>query len=123
MATAFGLKRRVGGVLAAYLVVLQAVLAGLALGATPVAADPFTVLCRPGASQQAPDAPKKHHALPDCCVTGCVMLSGGMAPPETAVAPLQTREIDTAAPVAGTDVPPRSDARTPRNPRAPPAWT
>lgn len=112
--------RRTGGVIAAYLIVLQAVLAGVALGAAPVAADPFTTLCRTLASDETPGPEKGHAALPDCCVGVCALHAVGVEGPSDSFAPASP---DVAAEPAATKpdaLGPPSQDRTPANPRAPP---
>lgn len=77
-----------GAILAAYLLVLQAALTGLAVGAQASDA-PFgglgQILCSgdPVPADGAPDTAPRH-AAPDCCVLGCQMLGVGMAPPPVA---------------------------------------
>lgn len=116
--------RRAGGVLAAYLIVLQAVLAGLSIGATPASADAFTVLCRTNAaSDQTPDPDKSHKSLPDCCVAGCALHAVGVAGPSEGVTPAAlVSAVGPAAPKPDALGPPSND-RTPANPRAPPVRT
>ncbi len=117
-----GVRRKVWGVLAAYLLVLQATLTGLALGALPVAADPFSTLCASGSATDRPDPVKPHGGLPDCCVAGCPMLGGGMAPPTDAVAAHGPLISAAAAPILdGRDVAPSLTHRSPRSTRGPPA--
>lgn len=114
--------RRLGGVLAAYLLVLQAVLTGLALGAAPVAADPFSVLCRTEAAAPQ-DVPAKsgHKALPDCCVAGCAMFGGGMAPPpDVAGAPAGTPALAAAGAAEEPEAARASADRSAHQPRGPP---
>lgn len=121
VASGRGIGRRLGGVLAAYLLVLQAVLTGLALGAAPVAADPFSVICQ-GVTTSSPEAPAKGHAaLPDCCVAGCAMFGGGMAPPPDLAAAIQAgtqRAFGLAADPAA--VARASAERSANHPRGPP---
>jgi len=80
--------RRAGGVIAAYLIVLQAVLAGLAVGAAPVAADTLAVFCQSGSvSNQTPDPENNRHVTPDCCVAGCALHAAGLPGPAVIAAP------------------------------------
>ncbi|WP_309388413.1 hypothetical protein [Chelatococcus sambhunathii] len=122
MASGRGIGRRLGGVLAAYLLVLQAVLTGLALGAAPVAADPFSVLCRTdAAAPQETPAKSGHKALPDCCVAGCAMFGGGMAPPPDAAASIGAHASQVLAPAAvQADVARAAADRSSHHPRGPP---
>lgn len=121
VASARGMGRRLGGVLAAYLLVLQAVLTGLALGAAPVAADPFSVICQGAGAVSSPEAPKGHAALPDCCVAGCAMFGGGMAPPPDDAAGLGAGASQVRAPAAAhVDVGRAAADRSSHHPRGPP---
>ncbi|MFC3693887.1 DUF2946 family protein [Chenggangzhangella methanolivorans] len=116
--------RRAGGVLAAYLVVLQAVLAGVALGAAPAAADPFGVLCRTIADEtSAPDdggSDKSHKALPDCCVSGCALHAVAAAPRDVQIVPDVPQVLGGTERLWADALAPPAQKRTPRNPRAPP---
>lgn len=115
------MRRRAWGVLAAYLIVVQAALAGLALGTQPVAADPFSVLCSSAAPTDAPAPAKPHGGLPDCCVAGCPMLGGGMLPPDVlpAAGPTPSEIVDLTQGRSGLG---RSlPERSPRSTRGPPA--
>ena len=119
-----GLRRLAGRALAAYLIVLQAVLAGLALGAAPVAADPLSIICNAAASDSSPaqQPDRGHKSLPGCCVSGCPMLSGWTAPPPAgAVAPRPAARNEAVLIDRSGVPPPAAAGRTPLNPRAPPA--
>lgn len=108
----------------AYLLFVQAILGGLAIGASaaPAAFDPLSALCRTddGAGPARPDQPAQHPHLPDCCTTGCSMFGGYPVP--TVVAALLVPHLAgttepaplPAAPVAA------APQRSPANPRAPP---
>lgn len=108
-------------VLAAYLLVLQATLAGLTIGATAAPSDVFgQVIC---ATQGAntPDAPGQAPHKASCCMIGCAMFGPGVAPPPDAV-----RLTDADLVERSVGAPPstptlrRAVDRTPRNSRAPP---
>ncbi|MFK8250143.1 DUF2946 family protein [Ancylobacter terrae] len=111
---------------AAYLLVLQILLTGLALGthATSSLDDAsHGVIClEMGTGSSAPDTPTAPPHLPDCCQLGCLL--GTVLPPAAVVASA------TTFPAAATrsHFPPltsvaRGDQgwRTPHNSRAPPA--
>lgn len=112
--------RRCGGVLAAYLLVLQAIVAGLAIGAQPVAADPFAVICHTSDAAGSTEPEKRHIGFPKCCVAGCPMLGGGMAPPAafTPTPPTAAGRLVSRMAAHGPAAP--SSQRTPRSTRAPP---
>lgn len=110
---------------AAYLLFVQAILGGLAIGASaaPAAFDPLSALCRTddGAAPARQDQPAGHPHLPDCCTTGCAMFGGAPVPGFVAVllVPHLAGRSEPAplslAPVAA------APQRSPANPRAPPA--
>jgi len=109
---------------AAYLLFVQAILGGLAIGASAAPAfDPLSALCRvdDGPVPARPDQPAGHPHLPDCCTAGCVMFSGAPVPALVAVllVPHLAGRNEPApllpAPVAA------APQRSPANPRAPPA--
>ena len=119
--------RRVAAVAAAYLLVLQAVLTGLALGAH---ADPAgrgalaTVICSsagPGGGDDQSGLPFEHSDWIACCVLGCGMSSLGLAPPlaGTGVARIPPAEAIALRWVPRAQ-PGRGFERSPRNTRAPP---
>ena len=110
---------------AAYLLFVQAILGGLAIGASaaPAAFDPLSALCRidDGQAPARQDQPAGHPHLPDCCTSGCSMFSGAPVPGFVAVllVPHLAGQSEPAplplAPVAA------APQRSPANPRAPPA--
>ncbi len=110
---------------AAYLLVLQLLLTGLALGthAAPSLADSTNgVICLgTGTGGSTPDAPTAPPHLPDCCQLGCLM--GTVLAPATAVAVAAAFPSEA---VSSSFLPPTSVVRgdegwrTPRNSRAPP---
>lgn|GEM_PF-2136589 len=109
---------------AAYLLFVQAILGGLAIGASAATLDPLTALCRAddgaaGPIRQDPPAGQPH--LPDCCTTGCAMFGGAPVPAFVAVllvphlaGPTEPAPLPLA-PVAA------APQRSPANPRAPPS--
>jgi hypothetical protein len=110
---------------AAYLLVLQLLLTGFALGshAAPSLADstPGVICLGIGTGGSTPDAPTAPPHLPDCCQLGCLL--GTALPPATVVA------VAAAFPpeaVSSGFLPPTSvvrgdqGRRTPHNSRAPP---
>ncbi|PZQ11594.1 MAG: hypothetical protein DI565_17810 [Ancylobacter novellus] len=116
------LRRRIWGVLAAYLIVLQAALGGLAAGtSSPAFADPFQTLCAQSASDQAPTPDKPHGGLPNCCVAGCLMLVGMAPPPDGS--PLAPADAITPVESGAAAVPDVSTSpdQSPRSSRGPPA--
>lgn len=110
-------------ILAAYLLVLQALLGGLASGThagSAVAMDAFgQVLCR-GATDGAGSPAEPAHHTPDCCTTGC-NVSVGTGTPPTAVAFDAPRPVAVAV-LAPLQFGPATDGapRRPHNARAPP---
>ncbi|KGM31183.1 hypothetical protein [Inquilinus limosus] len=110
---------------AAYLLFVQAILGGLAIGASaaPAAFDPLSALCRTddGTIPARQDLPAGHPHLPDCCTTGCAMFSGAPVPGFVAVLlvpHLAGRSEPALLPLAPVAAAPQ---RSPANPRAPPA--
>lgn len=119
--------RRWVAVAAAYLVVLQAVFAGLASGANAAA---FSLdralaltLCAGG---EAP-AGTSHgdaaaHDQSSCCLLGCALSGGGAPAAPAAFLPVIHRPVDLIAFQRRLDLPHGFAAgRSPANPRAPPA--
>ncbi|WP_371347078.1 hypothetical protein [Ancylobacter sp. IITR112] len=118
--------RRLALVLAvAYVLVLQALLGGMASGAHAagfIAIDEFgRTLCLN--SHGAPDAPgESGRHTPDCCLTGCQAAPAAALPP-----PLPAMAALPAGHHAGPTPPPRAAGlarapeRSPRHTRAPPA--
>ncbi|WAC27002.1 DUF2946 family protein [Ancylobacter sp. SL191] len=110
---------------AAYMLVLQLLLTGLALGthAAPSLADSNNgVICLgTGTGGSTPDAPTAPPHLPDCCQLGC-LLGTVLAPaPSVTVAAVFPPETTGPSVLPLTSVV-RGDEgwRTPRNSRAPP---
>ncbi|QPC95075.1 DUF2946 family protein [Mesorhizobium sp. INR15] len=109
---------------AAYLLLLQSVLATFAAGMAPNPSqlDAFgNVICtREGATQLPGGNPPPSH-LPSCCVLGCSMFSPAYAPPPDAGLALGTLSFETVAfvfpAVTHLDF---ARERSPSNPRAPP---
>jgi len=113
---------------AAYFLVVQILVTGIALGADAAPSRQAglpTVICSFHGPSTAPDGtgqPSGPAHLPDCCTLGCSMFGPAVAPPP-AIASVsvarQVREAILAAPVDQT--PPTTPRRTSGNPRAPPA--
>jgi hypothetical protein len=110
-------SRRTVALIAAYAVVLQALLSGL-VPAVPLAVAPFGILCshdaNGGTGQPA------EHELP--CAAICAALGHGIAgplPPTIHVVPGPAYAIATLAP-ASDWVAPRLAVRSPQYPRGPP---
>ncbi|WP_342241411.1 DUF2946 family protein [Inquilinus sp. OTU3971] len=108
---------------AAYLLFVQAILGGLAIGASAATLDPLSALCSAddGSGPVLPDQPAQHPHLPDCCTTGCSMFSGAPVPAFVAVLlvpHLAGRTEPAPLPLAPVAAAPQ---RSPANPRAPPA--
>lgn len=109
---------------AAYVLVLQSLLATFAFGADSAAGrfDAFgNVICtHAGATEKPAGDPQNHQ--PSCCTLGCAFSSLGFgAPPDVAVAARPDfAEIAVAAP-ATTNRPLFSRHRWQANPRAPPS--
>ena len=108
---------------AAYLLFVQAILGGLAIGASAATLDPLSALCRTddGAGPVRQDPPADHPHLPDCCTTGCAMFGGAPVPAFVAVLlvpHLAGRTEPAPLPLVPVAAAPQ---RSPANPRAPPA--
>ena len=121
-----GAWRTWGAILAAYLLVVQAAFAGMLLGAQAAPlrqADALNVLCSDrGAADDAGQAPAKHHGLPNCCVAGCAMLGGGLAPGPSNDPVLHRPVIETTDSARPAfEAPTRTPERTSTTSRAPPA--
>lgn len=121
------LRRMVMALAVAYLVVLQALLGGIASGAHAAGSvDGFgagtlgQVICR--GAQPAPASPTEPAShTPDCCTTGCLMSVGTALPPAVGATPVARPAavtISVRPPFA--DVVPVGVAHSPRNARAPP---
>lgn len=110
-------------ILAAYLLVLQALLGGLASGGHAGAAfalDEFgQVLCQGTAEGDGSPADPAHHT-PDCCSTGCTFSVGTGSSP--AAVALEAPVPVVVAALAPSQFRPARDAapRHPHNARAPP---
>lgn len=110
---------------AAYLLVLQLLLTGLALGthAAPSLADGTQgVICRGmGTGGSTPDAPTAPPHLPDCCQLGCLMGTALAPSPRVTVAAAFPSDTASSSFVPPTSVV-RGDQgwRRPHNSRAPP---
>lgn len=118
--------RRVVAWLAAYLLVVQAVLTGLTFGLQAAPSDPFglhTILCSSANSAQ-PDTPLDtgHPRKSDCCALGCAMFGAGIAPPVAAawreparpIGPVSLERDDLSVPPSSSDWSPRSTRGPPR---------
>jgi hypothetical protein len=117
--------RRAAAVAAAYLLVLQAVLTGLALGAHADSSGRgalAAIICSsagPGAGDDHSGRPFEHSDWITCCVLGCGMSGLGLAPAGVGVALIRPAEAIALRWV------PRAHAgrgfeRSPRSTRAPP---
>ena len=118
------LRRMTMALAVAYLLVLQALLGGLASGAhagSLSAVDGFgQVLCL--GAHDGPSSPTDPaHHTPDCCTTGCQVGAGAALPPPIGIAvarPAAVRHVQPLLPrplaLAG------SGERSPRHIRAPP---
>jgi hypothetical protein len=112
----------------AYLVVVQMLVTGIALGAQ-AAPNPqaglSTVICSfHETATTGPDGtgqPSDHAHLPACCVLGCSMFGPTVAPPPSIAGMLVPRQIARAPVFAFADQPPLAgERRSSGNPRAPP---
>lgn len=113
----------VTGILVAYLLVLQALVGGIALGthaAMGVALGPGgEIICFNGGSSDGQKDPAGH--LPDCCTTGCRIAAVSSLPPPEPVsfaAPLAFQPTILA--VLRAERMPDGTGRRPHNARAPP---
>ena len=111
---------------AAWLLVVQALLTGLSLGASaaPVQRDFFgNVICSEAARSGTEDGQPANPAhLPTCCVLGCSMAAAAAVPPPPAPGLPAARPAGRfVAPPSADERGARSAFRTPRNTRAPPA--
>lgn len=120
--------RRWVALAAAYLLVLQAVFAGLASGAQAggVTLDRSLAmtLCAPGEMPvtSGGDQGTPHHDRMNCCVLGCALSGGGLPAPAASFLPVVHRPADLIAFARHLDAPQGFIAgRSPANPRAPPA--
>lgn len=113
---------------AAYLLVLQAVFAGMASGAHAGAMNLdrtlAMTLCAPGEMPPGANSDKgtTPHDQMTCCVLGCALSSGGEPVASTDYLPVIHRAIDLIAFARHLDAPHGYVAgRSPANPRAPPS--
>jgi hypothetical protein len=119
--------RRAAAVAAAYLLVLQAVLTGLALGAHTDSSGRgafVAIICStagPGAGDDHSGRPFEHSDWITCCVLGCGMSGLGLAPPPAGAgaAPIPPAEAIALRWFPRAHVG-RGFERSPRNTRAPP---
>lgn len=109
---------------AAYLLVLQALLGGLSAGThagAGVTVDAFgQVICRGATSGTDSPSDPAHHT-PDCCTTGCQTSAGGGLPPPVALAlgePAST--LTVSQPLPRADIARSGLEHRPHNARAPP---
>lgn len=120
-------RRRWVAIAVAYLLVLQAVLAGIASGAhaadSALARGAGLTLCSPlGSHDEAPGPDSGRPGLMDCCRTICVLASSGPAPVAGDHAMVVYRDVDRVAFARQLDTPQGYvGGRSPANPRAPPS--
>lgn len=120
-----GMRRWVA-LAAAYLVVLQAIFAGLASGANAAS---FSLdrslamtLCAGGDQPMSQSEGAAAHELMSCCMLGCAFTGAGAPAAPTDFLPVVHRAVDLVAFQRRLDLPSGFVARrTPANPRAPPA--
>jgi len=116
-------RRMATALVAAYLLVLQALLGGLAAGThagAGVTVDAFgQVICRGASAGTNGPADPAHHT-PDCCTTGCQTSAvTGLPPVALALGtPIETASYLASRPRA--DSAPRGLEHRPHNARAPP---
>lgn len=111
---------------AAYLVVLQAIFAGLASGANAAnfSLDRSLVmtLCAGGDMPASQGDGAAAHELMSCCMLGCAFTGAGAPAAPTNFLPIVHRTVDLVAFQRRLDLPAGFVAgRSPANPRAPPA--
>lgn len=113
---------------AAYLLVLQAVFAGLASGAhaANMSLDRTVAmtLCAPGEMPAGSNSDRSaaQHDQMTCCVPGCALSVSGAPPVAAGFTPVIHRTVDLVAFARRLDAPNGYVAgRSPANPRAPPA--
>lgn len=115
-------------VAAAYLLVLQVLVTGIAGGAhaAPLSPDPVaTVLCGPsahGGTAPLDDSGSSSHQGQACCVLGCSMFGAGAAPPP-AIWSLVRHPVPVVADTVvarSREVRPSAHGSSPGLPRAPP---
>jgi hypothetical protein len=118
--------RRWVALAAAYLVVLQAIFAGLASGANAAS---FSLdrslamtLCAGGDQPMSQNNGAATHELMSCCMLGCAFTGAGAPAAPAAFLPVVHRPTDLVAFQLRLDQPSGFVAgRSPANPRAPPA--
>lgn len=118
--------RRWVALTAAYLVVLQAIFAGLASGANAAS---FSLdrslamtLCAGGDQPMSQGDGAATHELMSCCMLGCAFTGAGAPAAPTDFLPVVHRAVDLVAFQRRLDLPSGFVAgRSPANPRAPPA--
>ena len=108
---------------AAYLLVLQALLGGLAAGThagASVTVDAFgQVLCRGASTGTNGPADPAHHT-PDCCTTGCQTSVATGLPPVVLVLTSPAVAISQTQPLLRADIADSGLEHRPHNARAPP---
>jgi len=108
---------------AAYLLVLQALLGGLAAGThagAGVAVDAFgQVICR-GASTSTDSPSDPAHHTPDCCTTGCQTSAATGLPPVALALGSPSVALSLLALPLRTDIATNGLEHRPHNARAPP---
>lgn len=121
-------SRRWVAIIAAYVLVLQAVFAGLASGAhaggMSLDRTLAMTLCAPGEmpAGSRSDQGNAHHDQMTCCVLGCAFFGSGASAAPTAFHPVIHRTGDLVAFARRLDAPHGYVAgRSPANPRAPPS--
>ena len=115
-------------IIAAYLLVLQAVFAGLASGAHAgsmvLDRTLAMTLCAPGTSLSGGGSENgaATHDQMTCCIMGCAFSGGGAPLPAGSYLPVTHRHVDLVAFARRLDAPHGYVAgRSPANPRAPPS--
>ena len=121
-------SRRWVAIIAAYLLVLQAVFAGLASGAhagsMSLDRTLAMTLCAPGDMPVGANSPQgtAQHDQMTCCVPGCAFSGAGLPEPASGFLPVVHRAVDLVAFARRLDAPQGYVAgRSPANPRAPPS--
>jgi hypothetical protein len=121
-------SRRWVAIIAAYLLVLQALFTGLASGAHAASMSLdrslALALCAPGEmpAPSASDQGAAQHDRTSCCVIGCALTGGGLPAPAASFLPVIHRPVDLVAFARHLDAPQGYVAgRSPANPRAPPS--
>jgi len=120
-----GMRRWVA-LAAAYLVVLQAIFAGLASGANAASVSLdrslAMTLCAGGDQPMSQSDGAAAHELMSCCMLGCAFTGAGAPAAPADFLPVVHRAVDLVAFQRRLDLPSGFVAgRSPANPRAPPA--